>query len=64
MWFTVHGDGFTLLVSGLDLDRFEREARENFEVKARGVLGPRGVTRKQPRRMRLHGTIELARDVS
>ena len=40
LWLTVHGDGFTLLGSGEDLDWFEKEIKAKFEVKVRGRLGP------------------------
>ena len=36
----IHGDDFTILGSEEDLDWFQKQIKERFEVKVRGRIGP------------------------
>ena len=62
MWLTVHGDDFTLLGNDHDLDWFETQVKEKFEVKLRGRLGP-GVKKEEDQSIRiLNRIIEWNKD--
>jgi len=62
LWLTVHGDDFTLLGSDHDLNWFETQIKEKFEVKLRGRLGP-GVKKEEDQSIRiLNRIIEWNKD--